>query len=222
MSKALTQAEQTVLQSPISNDCRVLYLLGLRINANTATTSSAPVDYKTLLALLNADSKEPHYLRGRQINSLIKQLEQVGLVTLPLDIDLDRSINGKTLLLPLLSEPVSDFDVLHKQHTTMPADWKPNAPLFKEIANLLGIIDKTFDDNDIGEFVAYWLGRPSSVFSEFQWTQKFANNIKRKRLASGYSSSKVIGTQQVKVAAGIEADDNAKKLVAKYASSKKS
>jgi hypothetical protein len=222
MSKALTQAEQTVLQSPISNDCRVLYLLGLRINANTATTSSAPVDYKTLLALLNADSKEPHYLRGRQINSLIKQLEQVGLVTLPLDIDLDRSINGKTLLLPLLSEPVSDFDVLHKQHTTMTADWKPNAPLFKEIANLLGIIDKTFDDNDIGEFVAYWLGRPSSVFSEFQWTQKFANNIKRKRLASGYSSSKVIGTQQVKVAAGIEADDNAKKLVAKYASSKKS
>lgn len=222
MSKALTQAEQTVLQSPISNDCRVLYLLGLRINANTATTSSAPVDYKALLALLNADSKEPHYLRGRQINSLIKQLEQVGLVTLPLDIDLDRSINGKTLLLPLLSEPVSDFDALHKQHTAMTADWKPNAPLFKEIANLLGIIDKTFDDNDIGEFVAYWLGRPSSVFSEFQWTQKFANNIKRKRLASGYSSSKVIGTQQVKVAAGIEADDNAKKLVAKYASSKKS
>lgn len=222
MSKPLTQAELTVLRSPISNDCRVLYMLGLRATANTATTSSAAINYKSLLALLNGDNKEPHYLRGRQVNSLLKQLEQVGLVTLPLDIDLERSINGKTLLLPLLSEPVSDFDVLHKQHSAMTQNWQPNNALFKEMANLLGIIDKTFDDNDVGEFVAYWLGRPSSIFSEFQWTQKFANNIKRKRLASGYSATKVVGSQQVKVAAGIEADDNAKKLVAKYASSKKS
>ena len=90
------------------------------------------------------------------------------------------------------------------------------------MASLLGIIDKTFDDNEVGEFIAYWLGRPSSVFSEFQWTQKFANNIKRKRLASGYAPTKVVGTQQVKVAAGIEADDNARKLVEKYAATKKS
>jgi len=31
-----------------------------------------------------------------------------------------------------------------------------------------------------------------------------------------------VGTQQVKVAAGIEADDNARKLVEKYAATKKS
>ena len=108
----------------------------------------------------------------------------------------------------------------------MHASWTPNKSLFEEMASLLGIIDKTYEDSDIGEFVAYWLGRPSSVFSEFQWTQKFANNIKRKRLASGYGSAstptKIVGTQQVKVAAGIEADDNARKLVEKYAASKKS
>jgi hypothetical protein len=218
----LTQAELAALTSPLSNDCRVLYLLGLREGANSATTSSSPIDYKHLLNLLNGDDKDTPYQRGRQINSLIKQLEQVGLVALPVEMDLEHTINGKTLLLPLISEPQSDFDQLHTRHSAMSAAWKPNQALFEEMASLLGIIDKTFDDNEVGEFVAYWLGRPSSVFSEFQWTQKFANNIKRKRLASGYAPTKVVGTQQVKVAAGIEADDNARKLVEKYAASKKS
>lgn len=222
----LTQAELAALQSPLSNDCRVLYLLGLRVSANSATTSTAPVDYKQLLNLLNGDNKEEPYQRGRQINSLIKQLEQVGLVSLPVDLDIEHTINGKSLLLPLITEPKSDFEQLHQRHCSMHASWTPNKSLFEEMASLLGIIDKTYEDNDIGEFVAYWLGRPSSVFSEFQWTQKFANNIKRKRLASGYGSAstptKIVGTQQVKVAAGIEADDNARKLVEKYAASKKS
>jgi len=222
MTSSLTQAELAVLQSPLSNDCRVLYLLGLRVGANQTTTSSAPIDYKQLLALLNGDNKDDTYQRGRQINSLVKQLEQVGLVALPLELDLEHTINGKTLLLPLISEPQSDFEQLHTRHSAMTATWTPNKALFEEMASLLGIIDKAFDENEVGEFIAYWLGRPSSVFSEFQWTQKFANNIKRKRLASGYAPTKVVGTQQVKVAAGIEADDNAKKLVEKYAATKKS
>ncbi len=222
MDNQFTQAELAALQSPLSNDCRVLYVLGLRLGANKATTSSSPIDYKQLLDLLNGDNKESPYQRGRQINSLIRQLEQIGLVALPYDMDLDHTINGKTLLLPLLSEPQSDFDQLHTRHSAMSTNWLPNKALFEEMATLLGIIDKTYDDNEVGEFKAYWLGRPSSVFSEFQWTQKFANNIKRKRLASGFGATKVIGTQQVKVAAGIEADDNAKKLVEKYAATKKS
>ena len=125
MNSNLTQAELAALQCPISNDCRVLYLLGLRVGANTATTSSAPIDYKHLLNLLNGDSKDEPYQRGRQINSLVKQLEQVGLVALPLALDLEHTINGKTLLLPLLSEAQSDFDQLHARpvsytHLTLP------------------------------------------------------------------------------------------------------
>jgi hypothetical protein len=224
MTDALTQAEIAALQSPLSNECRVLYLLGLRVGANSATTSSSPIDYKQLLSLLNGDNKDEPFQRGRQINSLLKQLEQVGLVAIPVKLDLEHTINGQTLLLPLMSAPASDFEQLHQRHNAMSASWQPNKALFEEIAALLGIIDKTYDDNDIGEFIAYWLGRPSSVFSEFQWTQKFANNIKRKRLAAGFGSTptKVVGSQQVKVAAGIEADDNARKLVEKYAASKKS
>ena len=221
MTHHLTHAEHSALQSPLSNECRVLYLLGLRPTANSSTTATAPIDYKPLLELLNGDNKDMPFQRGRQINSLLKQLEQMGLIALPDTLDLEHSVNGKHLLLPLIAEAASEFDQLHQKHLSMSTSWTPNKGLFNEMASLLGIIDKTYDENDIGEFVAYWLGRPSSVFSEFQWTQKFANNIKRKRLASGYAPTQKVGTQQVKVAAGIEADDNARKLVEKYATSTK-
>lgn len=221
MSKALTQAELTILQSPLSNDCRVLYLLGLRPTANFATTSTSPIDYKHLLSLLNGEGKEHTFQRGRQINSLLKQLEQCGLVMFPEGMDLEHSINGKTILLPLLIEPQSNFDALHKTHYPISASWQPNKALFEELAQLLGIIDIEYDENDIGEFIAYWLGRPATILSEFQWTQKFAHNIKHKRISSGYAPVRKIGNQNVKVAAGIEADDNARKLVEKYAASTK-
>ncbi|NDV90872.1 flavodoxin [Alteromonas sp. 345S023] len=221
MSHMLTHAELAALTSSLSNDARVLYMLGLRPNANSATTTSAPIDYKALLVLLNGDDKDTPYQRGRQINSLLRQLEQNGLVALPDAVDLAHSVNGKILLLPLISETQNSFSALHKSHFSMSASWQPNASLFKEMAQLLGIIDAEYDNNDIGEFIAYWLGRPSTVFSEFQWTQKFAYNIKRKRLASGYEPVRKVGNQHVKVAAGIEADDNARKLVEKYATSSK-
>ena len=81
--------------------------------------------------------------------------------------------------------------------------------------------DAEYNEEDVGEFIAYWLGRPNALFSEFQWTQKFAYTMKRKRVASGYEPTRKIGSQQVKVAPGIEADDNARKLVEKYATSTK-
>jgi DNA replication protein DnaT len=221
MSTTLTQAELAVLQSPLSNDCRVLYLLGLRPTANTASTATAPIDYKFLLSLLNGEQKDTPYQRGRQINSLLKQLELVGLVVFPETLDLEHSINGKALLLPLINNAQSNFDSLHKSHFAISASWKPNKELFLEMASLLGIIDTEYDDNEVGEFISYWLGRPSTILSEFQWTQKFAHNIKHKRVAAGYSPVRKVGNQQVKVAAGIEADDNARKLVEKYATSTK-
>ena len=221
MSNGLTQAELAALSSPLANDARVLYFLGLRPTANLATTATAPIDYKPLLALLNGDNKEQPYQRGRQINSLLKQLEQAGLVALPSEIDLAHSINGKSLLLPLLTVSNDSFDTLHKSHYVMSPSWKPNLALFEEMAGLIGIIDAEYNEEDVGEFIAYWLGRPNALFSEFQWTQKFAYTMKRKRVASGYEPTRKIGRQQVKVAPGIEADDNARKLVEKYATSTK-
>ena len=120
MSNGLTQAELAALSSPLANDARVLYFLGLRPTANLATTATAPIDYKPLLALLNGDNKEQPYQRGRQINSLLKQLEQAGLVAFPSEIDLAHSINGKSLLLPLLTVSNDSFDTLHKSQSPQP------------------------------------------------------------------------------------------------------
>ncbi len=218
-----TQAEYHALCAPLSNAARVLYSLGLRPTANLVTTASEPLNYKFILKLLNGDEPDPaSYTRGRQINALLRQLEQAGLVALPQALSFEQSLNGKALLLPLCAQAQDDFAHLHRQHQPMKADWQPDKALFQQMSNLLGLIDKEFDDNDVGEFIAYWLGRPAAVFSHFQWTQKFTYAMRQKRLASGTPLKQQVGSQQVPVAPGLEADDNARKLVAKYSSQKKS
>lgn len=218
-----TQAEYHALCGGLANDARVLYCLGLRPTANLATTTSEPLNYKFLLTLLNAEhSAEPPYTRGRQINSLLRHLEQAGLVALPQHLSFEQTLNGKTVLLPLCTEKQDDFAHLHRQHQPMRPSWQPDAALFEQMASLMGLIDKTFDEQDVGDFIAYWLGRPNVVFSHFQWTQKFAYAQRYKRLATGSTPKQTVGSQQVPVAPGIEADDNARKLVEKYHARKSS
>ncbi|AXR04895.1 DnaT-like ssDNA-binding domain-containing protein [Salinimonas sediminis] len=217
-----TQAEYHALCSGLSNDARVLYCLGLRPTANITTTASEPLNYKFMLSLLNGDQQQQApYSRGRQINSLLKLLEQAGLVALPQDLSFELSLNGKAILLPLCAQAQDDFAHLHRQHQPMKPSWQPDTALYKQMAGLLGLIDQVFDENDVGEFIAYWLGRPAAVFSHFQWTQKFAYAMRYKRLAGGSSPTQKVGSQSVPVAPGLEADDNARKLVEKYSSQKK-
>jgi DNA replication protein DnaT len=73
-----------------------------------------------------------------------------------------------------------------------------------------------YSEQELGEFISYWLSRPESHFSQFQWTQKFVFNLKHKRLAHGVKKVHKVGQQLVQVKAGIVADENAKKLVEKY------
>lgn len=214
----LNDAELAALTSPLSNDARALYCLGLRPGANDKTGATAPLDYRVLLALLNADDKEQPFQRGRQINSLLKQLDAVGLVTV--SNGYEHSLNGEQLVLPLCKLEQSTFERLHETHSAMTGKWQPDDALYQELTSLMGVIDAEYDEQDVGEFVAYWLGRPEAVFSLFQWTQKFAYGIRKKRLAAGYVPTRRVGNQQTKVAAGVEADDNARKLVEKYATTK--
>ncbi len=216
-----TQAEYHALSGELSNDARVLYCLGLRPTATIATATSAPLNYKHLLVLLNGDNSDTPYSRGRQINSLLKPLELAGLIALPENQSFEQSLNGQTLLLPLCAQQQDYFSHLHRHHQPMSARWKPDQRLFEEMAKLIGLIDTQYDDADIGEFIAYWLGRPAAVFSHFQWTQKFTYALKYRRTALGMSPVKQVGTQKVTVAPGLEADDNARKLVEKYSATNK-
>ncbi|MFS1702314.1 DnaT-like ssDNA-binding domain-containing protein [Alteromonas sp. AMM-1] len=211
-----TQAEINALTSPLSNDARVLYCLGLRPSVNTHTLVCAPLQYKSLLSLVNGNAESGPYTRGRDINQLIEQLLHAGLVTLPESVSLESSLNGERILLPLVQEH-PEYAALHQHRQAMHPNWQPHVTVFNELAGLIGLIDTHFEQEDTGEFVAYWLGRPETVLSTYQWTQKFVHALKTRRTAKGYQAVKKVGNQIVKVEAGIEADDNARKLVAKYA-----
>jgi hypothetical protein len=215
----MNQAEYTALSGPISNDARTLYLLGLRPSANATTGLTEPLDYKYLLNLLN--SKETRFSRGRQINSLIKELVNAELIALTHDADIQLSLNGKALLLKALPV-VETTSPLLPQKQPMFRDWQPNAELYKDIAQLIGIIDADYTEEERGEFLVYWLGRADAKFTDYQWSQKFAQHIKRQRTASDSATIKKTGTQtHANPVSSLEADDNAKRLVAKYKQSRK-
>ncbi|ALT00154.1 DnaT-like ssDNA-binding domain-containing protein [Lacimicrobium alkaliphilum] len=208
----MNQAELDALISPISNESRVLYMLGLRPGADKTTGVSAPLNYRNLLALLN--SKATTFALGRQINQLLKELADAGLIICQQESISDRSLNGESLLLPLLVPSSQGYQQLHLQWQAMTADWMPDEALFSELATLVGLLDKNYQQQDVGEFVAYWLSRPEINLTLFQWTQKFVLHLKNRRQA--YGQKQQVGHQVVTSTAGITADDNARKLVEKY------
>ena len=214
MQLTINQAEQSALNQPISNDARVLYLLGLKAKVNTTDGITPELNYKQLLTLLNG--KESTFTLGRQVNSLIKELLSAGLVNFIDEVDLSRSFNGKKLILPLMLILPDDYAKLHLNWHNMSLDWSPNRDLLANLSKLVGIIDWEYSDNELGDFIAYWLGRPEANFSQFQWTQKFVFNLKQKRLARGVKTVHKVGNQIVTIKAAIVADENAKNLVAKY------
>jgi len=216
---AFNQTEQTALIQPISNDARILYVLGLRPYANSVDGVTPALNYKLLLNMLNA--KEEKFTLGRQINNLIKELLGVGLINFYQEVELSRSFNGKKLILPLMLIKPDDYAKLHLNWHNMTLDWIPNKDLLADLTKLVGIIDWEYSDNELGDFIAYWLGRPEANFSQFQWTQKFVFNLKQKRLARGVKTVHKVGNQIVTTKAAIVADENAKNLVAKYSAKSK-
>jgi hypothetical protein len=213
------KAEQTALLQPLSNDARVLYILGIKPTANHSSGVTSPLNYKSMLSILNA--KEENFTLGRQVNSLIKELLSVGLVNFVDEVELNHSFNGKTLNLPLTTMQVDEYSKLHLNWHSMHLNWLPNKKLITDLAKLLGIIDYDYTTSELGDFIAYWLGRPESQFSEYQWTQKFVFNLKKMRLAHGFKNVQKVGQQIVQTKAGIHADENAKNLVAKYSKTNK-
>ncbi len=209
----MTEAELHALMQPISNEARVLYTLILRPGCDKQG-HTAPLNYKSIKQRLN-DKRELITL-GRQINALINELANVGLIGFAETTDGQHSLNGKQLILPMLATNSDRFEQLHIRYQAMQADWIPDKPLFEQLASLVGLIDKGYNDTEKGEFIAYWLTRPGSQFSLFQWTQKFVQHLKKTRITAGYQDKRAVGHQLVSKSAGVSADDNAKKLVEKY------
>jgi hypothetical protein len=211
----MNKAEYNALNTTLSNEARVLYCLYLRPQANRETGASDYLNYKSIMALLNTGSV--NIKLGRQINAMLKELLKAELILLPNDTDISKSLNGKQVILPLLIVKDDKYALLHKEQVSMFASWQPDTNLVEELAQMVGLIDKSISSEDIGDFVAYWLGRPDIYFTPFQWTQKFVSHLKQRRIAKYSGPVKKVGSQLTQAASGIEADDNARKLVEKYA-----
>jgi hypothetical protein len=102
----------------------------------------------------------------------------------------------------------------------MSIDWVPDSDSFAQMAQLVGLIDKEYTQEDVGEFVLYWMGQANKHFTPYQWHQKFVMNMKRKRTARGHSNIQVVGNQLVTTKAALVVDDNARALVKKYGQQK--
>lgn len=98
----------------------------------------------------------------------------------------------------------------------MSLDWVPDNESFVQMAQIVGLIDKEYTTEDVGEFVLYWMGRTHVHCTPYQWHHKFLMNMKRKRTARGHVNKQVVGHQLVTPKAEIVVDDNARELVKKY------
>ena len=210
----MNAAELKALQGNVSNDARVLYCLGIRPTANPNSGITQALNYKTLTSLLN--STEQAYTRGRQINRLVLELNNHGLIDFTTAIEPEKSFNKQKLLLPLLVLPTDDYASLHQQKQAITEQWQPTQHLYEQIVQLVGMLEKEYYNEEVGEFVAYWLGRPDAQFTQYQWTHKFVLHLRKSRLAAGYKPTIRIGTQIVSKKPEVIADDNTKKLVEKY------
>ena len=120
----LNKAEQAALLQTLSNEARILYILGIKPTADQTSGVTSPLNYKSLLSILN--TKEEKFTLGRQVNTLIKELLSVGLVCFQSDVELNNSFNGKILVLSLTTMKVDEYSKLHLNWHTMNINWIPD------------------------------------------------------------------------------------------------
>ena len=205
-------AELELLQKNISNNARVLYTLVIRPYTHQSTGISTPLNFKQIKEVLNAGGG--NIALGREINELVLELISVGLLSPTNDIDGNESLNGvQFTLLKMLNVERSD---IHRLHSKMTIDWQPNDKFFHEIAQLVCLLQKDFSNEELGEFVAYWMGKPEQQFSTWQWTQKFILHLRKIRQIKGYTPTTIVGYQQIEAQPEVVIDENTQKLIDKY------
>ena len=214
----MNQLELETLQTPLSNLARVLYCLYLRPQLK-ANSEKVIINNKAILALIN--NKKTVITMGRQISALLRELHTQGLIEIENDTDFSKSLHMQTVTLSLSNLPQSlENPIFHSQHKSMRLDWRPVESIFEDLCRLVGVIEKTYNADELGEFIAYWLGRIDTQCTEYQWTQKLVIHLKQRRqrlplLPLAEQKSRA-GHQYVTPSAGIVFDDNVKQLINQY------
>jgi len=177
----MTPAEYLHLNQPrLSHPARSLYCLHLRRQA----LQGGPVRlaYPELgRALAVEDPSLPggfsYQVNARQLTALIDELLQAGLLQL-VGPPQSEHYHQAEVRLPLL-QPMSGSP-LPKQAFGMEVTWRPDEQ-FPALATLCGLLDCHYGEEELGEFIAYWLGRPDTYATQHQWMLKFIKTLKARR-----------------------------------------
>ena len=210
----LTDAEYAALLEVDSNAARILYVLGLRPNAHAVTGATQPIHYPSLCKIIN--TKDETFTQGRQINRLLKQLLKQGLIKLGTDQDIEYSLRDQRLVLPMMIVANEPYTELHTKRFGMHMQWLPDERLFSELAQIVGLLDKNYTQEDVGDFISYWMGRVDKQFSQFQWTQKFVLLRKTKMSQQPQATTQTVGYQTVTQNGKIQVDDKTKAFIERY------
>ncbi len=211
----MNDIELDKLNAPINNLAKLLYCLILRPQANL-NQGTAEVNNKSIMRYLNASETVIRF--GKDINRLLQELHQHGLIEFEHDVDFSATLHKRQLTLPFVKESQNIEDPnLHGHYFSLTVKWRPIESVFKDLASLIGLIDQVYNADELGEFIAYWMGRNDACYTEYQWTQKFVVHLKNRRMKTPLSKSSISeGHQYSHPEAGLMFDENVKNLVNKY------
>lgn len=196
VKQTMTPAEYSALAHPrLSHPARSLYTLQLRrlVLENRPTRLNYPELGRALAVVDPGDPSGFCYqVNARQLTELLDELMEAELLQVEAHGDSEH-YHQCPFQLPLLSQRARS--PLPERPFQMHLQWRPDEEL-PALARLCGVIDASYNEEDLGEFIAYWLGRPEVFDSQHQWMLKFIRTLKSRRYARR-PPQEVQGYQQV-------------------------
>ncbi|ALP40545.1 DnaT-like ssDNA-binding domain-containing protein [Aeromonas schubertii] len=175
----MTPAEYQALSHPrLSHPAKTLYCLHLR--RLWLEQQPRVLNYPQLgRALAVTDPASPsgfsYQVNGRQLTLLLEELIAAGLLEAQAT---GEHFHSQPFILPLLQQEA--HSPLPQVPFPMHLEWRPDESM-PALARLCGVIDCSYSEEDLGEFIAYWLGRPEVFDNHHQWTLKFIRALKTRR-----------------------------------------
>ena len=192
----MSPQEYLLLNQPrLSHPARTLYYLHLRRLANQQ--QPVLINYPELGRALAVEDPSAaggfsYQVNARQLTQLLDELIQAGLIQLSTSPSSEH-YHQQYATLPLVSAPTTP---LAQQSFAMHTEWQPDHQ-FVGLCQLCGLIDPRYDEEERGEFIAYWLGRPERFATQHQWMMKFVKMLKSRRYQRRQTDS--VGYQQTSV-----------------------
>ncbi|OIN06650.1 DnaT-like ssDNA-binding domain-containing protein [Oceanisphaera psychrotolerans] len=174
----MTPAEYQALTSPrLSHPARSLYQLYLRHHARGDITQA--LDYPLLGKALAVQGEGEYRYRvtPAELTALVDELLDAGLLSLVQNPH-PQHYHGAVFSLPL--KGLQGLAPLPSRQFAMHPQWRPDEQ-FDGLARLCGLLDSHVDETELGEFIAYWLGRPEVFENQHQWMLKLVRKLKNQR-----------------------------------------